>query len=162
MTLAVVRNIGSPAGLRTNEDVAAFEQMFRPSGVLQRWTTRPSLVVLGSVMTYQVTARDEYSATSSRLSDAEVAELIDHLTEGLAILTAGTYTAFASVDVEYPAANARIDGSDIVYQNFFNIGVALINANRPEDATRTPGTSIRGRSVGRALPSSRQAPIAAG
>ena len=89
-------------------DVAAFEQMFRPSGVLQRWTTRPSLVVLGSVMTYQVTARDEYSATSTRLSDGEVAELIDHLTEGLAILTAGTYTAFASIDVEYPAANSRI------------------------------------------------------
>jgi 2-oxoglutarate dehydrogenase E2 component (dihydrolipoamide succinyltransferase) len=25
----------------------------------------------------------------------------------------------------FPAANARIDGSDIVYQNFFNIGVAV-------------------------------------
>ena len=89
-------------------DVTAFEQMFRPSGALQRWTMRPSLVVLGNVMTYQVSARDEYSATSTRLSNDVVAELVAHLTEGLAILTAGTYTAFASVDVEYPAANSRV------------------------------------------------------
>ena len=89
-------------------DVQAFEQMFRPNGGLQRWTTRPSLVVLGSVMTYQLTSRDEYSATSSRLSDQVVGELIEHLNEGLAILTAGTYTAFAAVEVEYPAANSRV------------------------------------------------------
>ena len=89
-------------------DVEAFGQMFRPSGVLQRWTTRPALVVLGSVMTYQVTTRDEYSATSSRMNDEEIGELIEHMTEGLAVLTGGTYTSFAAVDVEYPAANSRV------------------------------------------------------
>lgn len=89
-------------------DVEAFEQMFRPSGVLQRWTTRPALVVLGSVMTYQVTTRDEFSATSAQLSDEDVATLVGHLTEGLALLTGGTYTSFASVEVERPGANSRI------------------------------------------------------
>ena len=88
-------------------DLASFDQMFRHDGALQRWATRPSLVVLGSVMTYQAGLREEYSATAEQLTDEEIAQLVAHLTEGLAILTNGTYSAFASVEIERPAAGSR-------------------------------------------------------
>ena len=89
-------------------DLEAFDQMFRPSGSLQRWTTRPSLVVLASVMNYTAGSRDEYSATAEQLTDDELAQLQLHLMEGLSVLTAGTFTAFANVEIERPAAGARV------------------------------------------------------
>jgi hypothetical protein len=88
-------------------DLESFNQMFRPSGGLQRWTARPGLVVLASVMSYSNGNRDEYAATSEQLSEEEVALLIAHLTEGLSVLTSGTFTSFASVDVERPSAGTR-------------------------------------------------------
>jgi hypothetical protein len=88
-------------------DLDSFDQMFRYGGALQRWTTRPSLVVLASVMTYIPGLRDEYAATSEQLSEDEVNQLVMHLTEGLSILTAGTFTAFGSVEIERPAAGAK-------------------------------------------------------
>ncbi len=88
-------------------DLDSFDQMFRPSGTLQRWTSRPSLVVLASVMTYVAGNRDEYSATAEQLSDDELAQLVAHLNEGLSILTAGTFTSFASVEIERPAAGVK-------------------------------------------------------
>jgi hypothetical protein len=88
-------------------DLESFDQMFRSGGALQRWTTRPSLVVLASVMTYVPGLRDEYAATGEQLTEDEVDQLVMHLTEGLSILTSGTFTAFASVEIERPAAGAR-------------------------------------------------------
>jgi hypothetical protein len=89
-------------------DLDSFDQMFRANnGALQRWTARPGLVVLASVMSYSGGNREEYSATSEQLTDDEVTLLINHLTEGLTILTSGTFTSFASVEVERPASGAR-------------------------------------------------------
>ena len=88
-------------------DLDSFNQMFRPNGGLQRWTTRPGLVVFASVMSYTGGNREEYAATSEQLTEEEVTLLIDHLTEGLSILTSGTFTSFASVEVERPASGAR-------------------------------------------------------
>jgi hypothetical protein len=89
-------------------DLDAFDQMFRHnSGALQRWTSRPSLVVLAPVMTYLAGIRDEYTATAEQMSDDELSQLVAHLTEGLSILTAGAYTSFASVEIERPAAGAK-------------------------------------------------------
>ena len=88
-------------------DLDSFNQMFRSSGGLQRWTTRPGLVVLASVMSYNGGARDEYAATAEQLSEEEVSLLVNHLTEGLSILTSGTFTSFASVEVERPASGTR-------------------------------------------------------
>jgi hypothetical protein len=88
-------------------DLAAFDEMFRTANArLQRWTTRPALVVLASVMSYRMPA-DEYTATSEQMSDEEVSLMIAHLAEGLSLLTGGTYTSFASVDIERPASGAR-------------------------------------------------------
>jgi hypothetical protein len=89
-------------------DLTAFGQMFRPNGPLQRWTTRPSLVVLGSVMSYVPGGPAQYSATSDQVPDDELAELVADMTEGLSILTAGTFTDFASIDIERPEAGTRV------------------------------------------------------
>jgi len=90
-------------------DLQAFDEMFRTTNArLQRWTTRPSLVVLASVMSLKDGSGGSYSATSEQMSDEEVSEMIAHLTEGLSLLTGGTYTTFARVEVERPAAGERV------------------------------------------------------
>jgi hypothetical protein len=88
-------------------DLDAFDEMFRGSGKLQRWTSAPALVVFGSVMLYHRAGSDEYAATSAQLTDDEVALMIQHLTEGLALLTGQRFTSFASVTIERPAAGER-------------------------------------------------------
>jgi hypothetical protein len=90
-------------------DLTAFDEMFRTSNSrLQRWTTRPRLVVLATVMNYRSSPDETYVATSEQLTDEEVAAMVAHLTEGLALLTGGSYTTFSSVDVERPAEGARV------------------------------------------------------
>ena len=90
-------------------DLEAFDEMFRGTGHLQRWTSAPALVVLGSVMQYDSIGSEEYHATSTRLSDEEIALLIEHLTEGLALLTGQRFTAFSSMAVERPASGDRVN-----------------------------------------------------
>ena len=91
-------------------DLEAFDEMFRTTNNrLQRWTERPSLVVLGTVMKYVAGQRDEYEATAEQLSDAETEAFVGHLTEGLALMTGGTYTSFASVAVERPQAGQQVN-----------------------------------------------------
>lgn len=85
-------------------DLEAFDEMFRGTGQLQRWTSAPALVVLGSVMQYHGTAEDVYHATSTQLTEDEVALLIEHLTEGLSLLTGGKFKSFSSIVVERPAS----------------------------------------------------------
>jgi hypothetical protein len=89
-------------------DLTAFDEMFRTLNArLARWTSRPALVVLGTVMDYRGGA-ETYEATGEQLSDDEVAQMIAHFTEGVGILTGHTYPSFASVDVERPAAGTRV------------------------------------------------------
>ena len=91
-------------------DLGAFDEMFRGSNAqLQRWTSRPSLVILGAVMDYRNGSDQTYSATGDQLTDAEVEQLKAHLTEGLALLTGNTYTTFASVEIERPSGGARVN-----------------------------------------------------
>jgi hypothetical protein len=91
-------------------DLQAFDEMFRSANHrLQRWTERPSLVVLASVMKYLSGDRDEYEATAEQLTDAETAAFVAHLNEGLALLTGGTYTSFASVAIERPQAGQQVN-----------------------------------------------------
>jgi hypothetical protein len=91
-------------------DLTAFDEMVRTANArLQRWVTRPSLVVLGSVMVYRAGAGTEFEAGAEQLSEAEVTQMVAHLTEGLALLTGETFTSFASVTVERPAAGMRIN-----------------------------------------------------
>ena len=90
-------------------DLTAFDQMFRASeSGLQRWTSTPRLVIVASVMTYSTALAGEFPATSEQLSDDEVALMRTHLTEGLALLTGGSFTTFASIDIERPASGDRV------------------------------------------------------
>ena len=88
-------------------DLESFDEMFRGTGQLQRWTSAPGLVVLGSVMQYANIGSDEYHATSESLSDDEIALLIEHMTEGLSLLTGNRFTSFSSVEIERPASGRR-------------------------------------------------------
>jgi hypothetical protein len=91
-------------------DLTAFDQMFRTSNQqLQRWTKRPSLLVLGSVLRYRNGAGNEYQATGEQLTDHEVQLMVQHLTEGLALLTGETFTAFETVAVERVESGARVN-----------------------------------------------------
>jgi hypothetical protein len=89
-------------------DLHAFDEMCRTANNrLQRWTARPSLVIVASIMSYHGPA-DEYAATAEQMTDDEVSLLTAHLTEGLALLTGNTFGAFANVTVERPQANERV------------------------------------------------------
>jgi hypothetical protein len=104
---AIVAPTSTPARLPlipASFDLKAFDEMARTANArLQRWTAQPSLVVLGSVMSYKGIA-NEYAATSEQLSDEEVSLMVAHLAEGLRLLTGGRYQQFTDVRVERPAA----------------------------------------------------------
>jgi hypothetical protein len=91
-------------------DLRAFDEMFRTSNAqLQRWTSRPALVILATVMDYRNSADQTFSSTGEQLTDEEVAQLTAHLTEGLALLTGNTYTTFASIEIERPSSGTRVN-----------------------------------------------------
>jgi len=90
-------------------DLPAFDEMVRGANRrLKRWTTRPALVIVGTVMKYNASATDRFEALAERLTGDEVTVLTNHLNEALALLTGGTFTSFASVKVEWPAAGERV------------------------------------------------------
>jgi hypothetical protein len=90
-------------------DLNAFNEMFRGSNArLQRWTSRPALVVLASIMEYESGPNDQYAASGEQLSDDEVSQMLSHLNEGLALLTGNTYTSFSSVEIERSSAGTRV------------------------------------------------------
>ena len=95
------------------------------SGALQapqRWTRAPKLTVLVSVMDYQPGGDVAYMATEERLSDADIAELVRELTDGLAILTANTFEQFSSVSREVVpvGATASVSRPDQIVIGRFN------------------------------------------
>jgi hypothetical protein len=86
-------------------DLTAFDQLARSTNErLQRWTTRPSLVVIVPVMHYSASVDDGFVATNDKMTDVEASGLASHLTEALTLLSGGTYTAFESTTLERPAA----------------------------------------------------------
>jgi len=90
-------------------DLAAFDQFARTANSrLQRWTTRPRLVVIATVMDYRSSSEDSFPATSQQLTDDEANAMVAHLTEGLTLLTGGTFTSFQSTDIERPAAGTSV------------------------------------------------------
>jgi hypothetical protein len=131
-------------------DLAAFDEMFRGTGQLQRWTSRPSLVILASVMRFHAVGAKEFQASSERMSDEDIALLIEHLGEGLALLTGNTFTSFATVEIERPAAGTRIDslrpGTIVVgrYKGVQNIGntVGAARWSNDHDTPEVTGGAI--------------------
>lgn len=90
-------------------DLVAFDEMFRTQNSrLQRWLSRPALVVLASVMAYRSGASNEFDATAEQMTEDEVNQMVAQLTDGLSLLTGESFTSFASVTVERPAAGTRV------------------------------------------------------
>jgi hypothetical protein len=92
-------------------DLEAFDQMFRSTGRLERWTSPPSLVVLTTVMTYAKEFGDghQYRATSEQMPDADADLLVTQLTDALALLTGNTFTGFASVTRERESSGDLVE-----------------------------------------------------
>jgi hypothetical protein len=88
-------------------DLAAFHEMFRASGALQRWAGEPTLVLLTSVMKYNGPSETSYESTGERLTNEELDQMEAHFTEGLRLLTGGTYTSFHVVQREDVAKGQR-------------------------------------------------------
>ena len=119
-------NLSGPTADRTKVtlipssfDLPAFDEMFRGTkGRLKRWTARPALVIVGTVMRYTPTGADRFDAIGERMTGDEVMSLTNHLNEALALFTGGTFTSFASVKVEWPSAGERVgvqrDGTIVV------------------------------------------------
>jgi hypothetical protein len=90
-------------------DLVAFDQMFRSENArLQRWTSRPVLVVVASTMTLTSTSSDSYQASAEQMSGDEVSQMVAQLTEALTLHSGGTFGSFAGVEIERPAAGERV------------------------------------------------------
>jgi hypothetical protein len=59
-------------------------------------------------MQYRTGSAETYQATTEVLTDADVSQLVAHLTEGLALLTGNIHTSFESVSIERPAAGTEV------------------------------------------------------
>ncbi len=90
-------------------DLNAFDEMFRAENArLQRWTVRPSLVIIASTMALGSVSAETFTASTEQMSADEVNQLVAHLSEGLSLLTGGVFTSFAAVDVERPNAGEKV------------------------------------------------------
>jgi hypothetical protein len=109
-TLSVI-----PAGF----DLVAFDEMFRTEGArLQRWTSRPSLVLIATTMAFTSGGASDFVAADEQLTDDEVKRMLADLGEGLSLWSGGTWDGFAAVTVERPAPGAHVkvlrDGAVVV------------------------------------------------
>jgi hypothetical protein len=128
-------------------DLSAFNEMFRSGGRLQRWTAKPSLVIVGGVMRYVSSGTDRFEATGERLTDDEVARMQEHLNEGLFLLTGGTYPAFGSVTVEWPNAGDQVSvqrTGSIVIGRYSGIRAMTQTIGYGSWAERPDGTIVGG------------------
>jgi Matrixin len=93
-------------------DLVAFDEMFRSDNArLERWMSRPSLVVVASTMALGSTSADTFQASSEQMTDDEVSVLVAQMTEGLSLLTGGTFTSFETVEIERPGAGVRVSAT---------------------------------------------------
>jgi hypothetical protein len=89
-------------------DLGAFNQMFRGTGELHRWTAAPRLVVQRRALQFTDVSASSYTALGSVMSDEEVAGLIADLEWALPQLTGGRFQAFAGHEVELAAEGENV------------------------------------------------------
>lgn len=94
-TLLKIPGVDAPISLiRTNFDLAAFNEMFRAQG-LQRWTAVPSLRIVSNVVEFNTTG-PTYIATGQALTATEISAITFDLAYGLPLLTGSVFPAFSS------------------------------------------------------------------
>jgi hypothetical protein len=89
-------------------DLRAFDEMFRYSGELRRWTTAPSIVIQTRVLKFSSLGETEYVALDGTMSEGEAATLVGDLTWALPQLTGNTFARFASERRETAAPGDRV------------------------------------------------------
>ena len=87
-------------------DLRAFDQMFRHSGSLARWTSAPRVVVQSRVLQFTNVNSVEFVALAQSMSSAEFAGLMTDLNYGLPQITGNTFTGFAGEQREDAAVGA--------------------------------------------------------
>ncbi len=90
-------------------DLVAFNQMFRPSQKLQRWTSAPPLVILTRAVQYEGNYANSPVVLPDELSDSDRQALVADLSDGFATLTDRQLGGFTEVRFESPAVGSRID-----------------------------------------------------
>jgi hypothetical protein len=120
-SLAIIATLeaasAAPSGMHLQPLTGQDQVLEAVSGVSarpERWKQAPNLTIIVSVMEYQPGGDVDYVATDERLNDADVAELVRDLTDGLAVLTDVAFDQFASVSTEVlaPGAVARVSRSN--------------------------------------------------
>ncbi len=81
-------------------DMNPFNEMLRYEARLQRWTSRPRLVILTSVMRFSAMRDDTFFGTDEKISGADVESIVSDMRNALVLLTAGTWSDFSAVDRE--------------------------------------------------------------
>ena len=90
-------------------DLQSFDEICRTSNNrLQRWTHKPALVVLTSVMTYNGPSESAYVATGERLTDEEVDAIVLDFTRALRLLSGNTWSTFDTIAREPVDEGARV------------------------------------------------------
>ena len=84
-------------------ELAAYDQMFRPSGVLHRWTSAPRVVVQSRVLKFTNVSEMGYVAMAETMDEGEVGDLLADLRWTLPQLTGNTFNAFAEEQRETAA-----------------------------------------------------------
>jgi len=88
-------------------DLAAFDQMFRAAGRLQRWVSSPRLSIQTTVLQFTNVGDEEYVATDTVMTDEETELLTEDLAWGLPLLTDGRIS-FASQARETAESGASV------------------------------------------------------
>jgi hypothetical protein len=99
-------------------DLRAFDEMFRHSGSLARWTSAPRVVVQSRVLQFTALASLDYVALSETMTAPEFSGLMTDLNYGLPQITGNTFSGFAGEQREEVAPGDRVslirDGTIVV------------------------------------------------
>jgi hypothetical protein len=89
-------------------DLRAFDEMFRHSGALRRWTQAPTIVVQRRVLQFTSTSDTEYTALDTAMTDDDATALLGDLTWALPQLSGNAFSRFAEERRETAATGARV------------------------------------------------------
>src|SRR5262249_11790025 len=111
---------GAPAAIGT-ESKALDEMLLGKSGHHNRWTVRPSLVVMLTVMQCRAGQPPTYDALDREITKTDAQWMATDLNEGLTLLTGGTFDRFSSITFERakPGEAVNVDRDGVIVAGRF-------------------------------------------
>jgi hypothetical protein len=92
----------------TSLDLAAFDQMFRSSGALHRWTSSPKVVVQNRVLQFTNITDADYTALGTVMPDADATSILADLTWVLPQLTGNAFGQLGDEQRETASEGDRV------------------------------------------------------